>query len=477
MQVCVGLGDPGPRPQPLGEREAGRGVRRGEVEDGTGQHRAGEGRRVAEADLVEVDFEDQVPPGGCGRLDVAAQQPRHRAAYSTGPPEEASPGGGVGSRHQLLQQARDVVAGQAVGALPGDRLLHLQISQCRGALGTGSRCGASCRGVLGGVRALQHRLQGQIAGVLGVHRVRQQRLGHHQPVPVAGRPGEGACPAGREPEREPAPAGRRPGPGRDGDVREQRADTGRGEGAGQGQAQQRVQCARAAGGDLLSVGGQPWAGGVRGGAGQVLEERGGRPYAVLIVGEQQVPGVLVQHAQPGRSRAGAEEERLRPRVRPPGQLPRVVRAGVGEGGELQDPGSTAGQRHQQLACRVQELCVQAGGPGLLNTGAVQGARCRRVQSPPRVQGFVLRGPQPQAHQPLGDPPRLTALLAARAPDLRAQHLRRLRNRLPAWASRRVPMPGGLAPGGWQPEDVHRRQQALRRRLQARRVLRGPGQFQ
>lgn len=57
--------------------------------------------------------------------------------------------------------------------------------------------------------------------------------------------------------------------------------------------------------------------------------------------------------------------------------------------------------------------------------------------PPRVQGFVLRGPQPHAHQPLGDPPRLTALLAARALDLSAQYRRRLRDWLPARAARAV----------------------------------------
>jgi hypothetical protein len=101
LQVRVGLLDPGPHPQPLRERESGRDVRRGEVEDRAGQQQAGEGRRVAEADLGEDDVEDQVPGHGRGHLDVAAQQTRQRPAYGAGPPERAAPDGGVDGRHQL----------------------------------------------------------------------------------------------------------------------------------------------------------------------------------------------------------------------------------------------------------------------------------------------------------------------------------------------------------------------------------------
>ncbi|SCE08634.1 hypothetical protein GA0115239_11966 [Streptomyces sp. BpilaLS-43] len=200
-------------------------------------------------------------------------------------------------------------------------------------------------------------------------------------------------------------------------------------------------------GQACGMTGQPLPQGLGGGVGQVLEERGGRPHAVLLVGEQQVPGVLVQHAQPGRGRTGAEEERLRPRVRPPGQLRRVVRAEVGEGGQLQNPGCPAGQRHQQLSCHVQEFGVQVGGSVLLGTGAVQGARRCRVQGTPRVEGFVLRGTEPQARQPLGEPPRLTAPTAAGFLDLAAERLGRRRDRLPARAGSRGPPPGVFRPAG------------------------------
>ncbi|MEU6278629.1 hypothetical protein ABZ871_40530 [Streptomyces populi] len=57
-------------------------------------------------------------------------------------------------------------------------------------------------------------------------------------------------------------------------MQKQRAGPGRGEGTGQGHAQQRVQRARAASSDLFGAGGQPRAGGARGGGGQVLDERG-----------------------------------------------------------------------------------------------------------------------------------------------------------------------------------------------------------
>ncbi|MEV7157277.1 hypothetical protein AB0N77_22060 [Streptomyces misionensis] len=77
----------------------------GEAEDRAGQQRAGEGRRAAEADLGEVDVEDQVPGRERGHLDVAAQQNRQRPAYGAGPPERAAPGGAVDGRYQLPQQA------------------------------------------------------------------------------------------------------------------------------------------------------------------------------------------------------------------------------------------------------------------------------------------------------------------------------------------------------------------------------------
>jgi hypothetical protein len=79
----------------------GHGARRGsgDAEDRAGRQRPGEGGRAAEANLGEVDVEDQVPRGRRGRLDVAAHQARQCRAQGTGPPERAA--AGVDDRHQL----------------------------------------------------------------------------------------------------------------------------------------------------------------------------------------------------------------------------------------------------------------------------------------------------------------------------------------------------------------------------------------
>ncbi|MDT0385965.1 hypothetical protein [Streptomyces dubilierae] len=122
MHCWVRSRDPRPRPQAVGQRQAGRGVRRGEVEDRASQQRAHVQDRaqeepgVQDADLAQVDELRPWPPAG--RLDVAAQQARHCAADRAGPPERPTAGVGVDGHDQLPQQARDVVLGQAGRPLP-----------------------------------------------------------------------------------------------------------------------------------------------------------------------------------------------------------------------------------------------------------------------------------------------------------------------------------------------------------------------
>ncbi|OXM60846.1 hypothetical protein CF166_34840 [Amycolatopsis sp. KNN50.9b] len=69
---------------------------------------------------------------------------------------------------------------RAATSLP-DGLLQFQVGQCllKGGAGRSRASGP----LFGSVRALGHGLKGQMAGVLGVHRVLQQLLGHAQPVP------------------------------------------------------------------------------------------------------------------------------------------------------------------------------------------------------------------------------------------------------------------------------------------------------
>ncbi|CAM5667512.1 hypothetical protein [Streptomyces parvulus] len=108
---CVRSRGPRPRPQAVGQRQAGRGIRRGEVEDRAGQQRAHvqdpiqEERGVKDADLGQVDELRPGPPAG--RLEVAAKQARQRASDRAGPAERAA-GVGVDGHDQLPQQARDV---------------------------------------------------------------------------------------------------------------------------------------------------------------------------------------------------------------------------------------------------------------------------------------------------------------------------------------------------------------------------------
>uniref|UniRef100_UPI003B21FCB4 nucleotide exchange factor GrpE n=1 Tax=Streptomyces atratus TaxID=1893 RepID=UPI003B21FCB4 len=199
------------------------------------------------------------------------------------------------------------------------------------------------------------------------------------------------------------------------------AHQGRGEKAAAGQAQHRVQRRPARTGDGYGVGGQPLAGGLRVGAGKMLEEHRCRPRTVgRTVGQQQMRSVLLKDREPCRGGAGTEEERGGPRVRPPGQLQRLLWTGDFEGGEFQDPGGAAGQRHQQLPGRREDLGVQAGGTALLGRGSVQRARRLPVHLAPHAQGLLLRGAELHPHQPLGDPRRPAPVEAARPDQLSAQ---------------------------------------------------------
>ncbi len=139
-----------------------------------------------------------------------------------------SVGGATGGAHQLPPQAPGLVAGQTSGRLRGDRLLQLHLGSRLGAgtLGRAALARAGRGSLLGCVRTPPHSPQGQVSGVLGVHRVLQQFLGHEQPVPA---------PAGHQPTRPPRLSDRPPGRG--GDVREsERTPAGRGKGTGPGQA-------------------------------------------------------------------------------------------------------------------------------------------------------------------------------------------------------------------------------------------------
>lgn len=165
--------------------------------------------------------------------------------------------------------------------------------------------------------------------------------------------------------------------------------------------------------------GQPLPGGLGGDGGQVLKERGRRPDAGRLVGQQQVRRVLLEGCQPGRGRAGAEEERRGARVRPASQLPRLRLPRLLQGGQLKDPRGAAGQRHQQLVCQQQHFPVDAGRVVL---AAVQRARRPPVHLAPPVQGPLVVAAQPHAHQPFGDPRRPRPVEAARARQLPAQDL-------------------------------------------------------
>ncbi|MFF6829963.1 hypothetical protein [Streptomyces longwoodensis] len=306
--------------------------------------------------------------------------------------------------HHLPQQARDVVCGQAGRPLPLQDLGQL-----------GQR-------PLLGVRAPALVLVGPVAGVPEVDGVLQQLLGDQDPVPVPQGQREGARPGGHEPARHVRMLGRLPGPGRGQNMREQPAHPGRGEGAGLRQAQQRAQHVHPGRGERGGVAGQPRPCGLGGGGGQVLKERGRRPDAGGLVCQQQVRRVLLKGCQPGRGRGGAEEERGGARVRPAGQLPRLLLTRLLEGGQLEDPGGAAGQRHQQLPRQQQHLPVNTGRAGQVGFTAVQRARGPPVHLAPPGKGLLVVAAQRHAHQPVGDPRRPRPVEAARARQLPAQHL-------------------------------------------------------
>jgi hypothetical protein len=113
-------------------------------------------------------------------------------------------------------------------------------------------------------------------------------------------------------------------------------------------------------------------------------------------------GVLGQDAQPHRRRAGAEEVRLGARVRPAGELGRLARARLHQGGELKDPGRALGQMHQQLPGRVQEFGAEQDGVLAAGATAVQNARRRPMDDTPHVKCPLLGRAQCHARQPLDD---------------------------------------------------------------------------
>lgn len=110
-------------------------------------------------------------------------------------------------------------------ALLLDRLLQFQNGEHRGAFAGASRARAGHRRALGGRHALQHPLQRQLPGSLGVLR---QRRGHDRPVPVPHHRRE--VRAQQAASRREYPAYPTDAPGRRGDVGQLQANAGRGPG-------------------------------------------------------------------------------------------------------------------------------------------------------------------------------------------------------------------------------------------------------
>ncbi|WP_171053392.1 hypothetical protein [Streptomyces marianii] len=432
VQPRVGGGDLLPLGGALGQHLAGVRVRRGEVEHGARQAGSAERGRRGETDAVKVLVEDDAAGGRVGELHVPGQPGRDDGADHAD--LRVRPGAGpvrVGARHEFLQQAPDQVV-RHPGGLGERRPLPVfgvveqdpadagpkEAGVLRGGAGSGGRTGAAHTG----------------GRVLGLDRHLQQELDHEDPVAVPGRDGHRTGPLGRQAQRPPLRRGhhlsRRAGGGLSG---EHRTHQGRREqsGAAAGQAQHRVQRGPARGRDLLGVLGQPGAGRGRVGSREVLEEHAGRPHpAGRGVGQQQVRRVLLEDRQPGGGGAGAEEKRGGTRVGPPGQLQRVRGIRALEGGEFQDPGGAAGQRHQQLTGRGENLGVQAGRSARLGHGTVQGARRRAVHRAPHVQRRLLGDAELHPHQALGDPHGPAPVVAARPGQLPAQHLGRRAHPLP-----------------------------------------------
>ncbi|MEV7156952.1 hypothetical protein AB0N77_20365 [Streptomyces misionensis] len=312
-------------------------------------------------------------------------------------------------------------------------------------------------GVLGDGHTLGDGPQGQVAGVLVLNRAGQQPLHRDDPIPGPPRPRDRTGPAGRQAQRRPhrrSPAGaHRRGVGKDGAHRRGADDVA----VAQREAQQGVQGRAAGRGHLLRPAdryalpgrrGQPHPDGLRVDAGDVFEERRGRPPpASRPVRQQQMRGVLGQDAQPHRRRAGTEEVRLGTRVRPAGELGRLVRARLRQGGELKDPGRALRHRHEQLPGRVQKLGVEQDSVVGSGRTAVQDARRQPVDETPHVQCLLLGCAQRLARQMLDDAAGPAPVVAARAVQLAAQHLGRRRHRFPHRArrlrgSRRIKVAGG-----------------------------------
>lgn len=352
----------------------GRGVDGGgEAEDRAGQQRPG---KAAGAGPRRADAEDQVPSS------VGAVAPTSRRSGSSGahgtararrnvPPSAASVWWAVA---QLPQRNRDVVAGQAVGALPDGCLFRFQAGQYPGALGAGRR------GVLGGVHAFQHRLRCQVAGALASTASFSSSSATTNRSPLRSARAR-ARPTGREPARRPA------------------LSAWRSSASSAAPGCAAATCSARAGDARTRCSGNGAASHAPGG----------------LLGEQEVLDVFGQHAQPGRGLGEYAAARDPPR---PGRRVRPAEGHAARPGSG-TIGSRAAARASPCSAAARIRCAPPGSLPISRT-AIPAARRRTSERPAaratgggRVgQGVRQRGGQAPAHCGRGALARLSRASAA-----------------------------------------------------------------